>query len=100
MKIDAKYIFGLLGLCLGTHACVPIFTSHIHTCVLTLCLPILCVCVCVRLFVCVGVSPSDPEQAEPGSEQQAAAAKGSAQQTQHGGDPHGQAHRRAAGAPL
>lgn len=56
----------------------------------------LCACVCVG----VRVSPSDPEQAEPGSEQQAAAAKGSAQQTQHGGDPHGQAHRRAAGAPL
>lgn len=45
-------------------------------------------------------SCTDPEQAEPGAEQQAAAAERASEQTQHGGDAHGQAHQRAAGAPL
>lgn len=45
-------------------------------------------------------SPTDPEQAEPGAEQQAAAAEGASEQAQHGSDSHGQAHQRAAGTPL
>lgn len=46
------------------------------------------------------LSPSDPEQVEPGAEQQAAAAEGASEQAQHGSDAHGQAHQRAAGTPL
>ena len=53
---------------------------------------------CVSLLL--NLSSTDPEQVEPGAEQQAAATEGASQQTQHGGDADGQAHQRVAGTPL
>ena len=52
----------------------------------------------MNLYVCL--SPTDPEQVEPGAEQQAEAAEGYPEQTQHGGDAHGQTYQRAAGTSL
>lgn len=55
---------------------------------------------CFRLQWWRRLCSSDSEQAEPGAEQQAAAAEGASEQAQHGSDAHGQADQRAAGTPL
>lgn len=44
--------------------------------------------------------PLDSKQVEPGAEQQAAAAEGASEQTQHGSDAHGQANKRTTGTSL
>lgn len=59
------------------------------------------IAVCIGLKdPCICFYSSDSQQVEPGTKQQAAATEGASEQAQHGSDAHGQAHQRAAGAPL